>query len=135
MLKTVFKKFEVHFKFFKCCFPQILLGPFLNTLTQITEHDYFFQEKKARLLYLQNSICFRFKGNFWLFWFDTWNSIKKLSKYWNIQYWNGTSQRCKYVIRLHKKLLFIGKHWKKKLKRSYLLMADSVTLCAMVYVL
>ena len=24
-----------HFKFFKCCVPQILLGPFLNTLTQM----------------------------------------------------------------------------------------------------
>ena len=33
--RTVFKKFEVHFKFFKDCLPQILLGPFLNTMTQI----------------------------------------------------------------------------------------------------
>ena len=24
-----------HFKFFKGCFPQIILGPFLNTLTHI----------------------------------------------------------------------------------------------------
>ena len=24
-----------HFKFFKCCLPQISLGPFLNTLSQI----------------------------------------------------------------------------------------------------
>ena len=39
MLKTAFKKFEVgrpyHFKFFKGCLPQILLGPFLNTLTHM----------------------------------------------------------------------------------------------------
>ena len=33
MWKTALKKFE--FKFFKGCLPQILLGPFLNTLTQI----------------------------------------------------------------------------------------------------
>ena len=37
--KTVFKKFEVsrpyHFKFFKGCLLQILLGPFLNTLSHI----------------------------------------------------------------------------------------------------
>ena len=36
--KTAFKKFEAiwsayHFKFFKGCLPQILLGPFLNTLS------------------------------------------------------------------------------------------------------
>ena len=44
MWKTAFKKFEVtwsvlgrpdHFKVFKGCLPQILLGSFLNTLTHI----------------------------------------------------------------------------------------------------
>ena len=35
--KTAFKKFEgmYPFKFFKDCLPQILLGQFLNTLSQI----------------------------------------------------------------------------------------------------
>ena len=33
--KTAFKKFEVHFNFFKGCLPQILIGLFLNTLTQM----------------------------------------------------------------------------------------------------
>ena len=43
MWKTTFKKIEViwsvhrpyHFKFHKGCLPQILLGPFLNTLFQM----------------------------------------------------------------------------------------------------
>ena len=41
--KTAFKKFEV---FFEGCLPQILLGPFLNTLT----HLYHKIEKTLMLL-------------------------------------------------------------------------------------
>ena len=37
-----------HFKFFKGCLPQILLGPFLNTLTQIIP------SYKKQLIYLIN---------------------------------------------------------------------------------
>ena len=32
--KTAFKKIKFYFKFFKGCLPQILLGPFFNTLIQ-----------------------------------------------------------------------------------------------------
>ena len=44
MWKAAFKEFEViwsayHFKFFKSCLPEILLGPFLNILTCITNDD------------------------------------------------------------------------------------------------
>ena len=44
MWKTAFKKFEVIwsvFSFFKGCLPQILLVPFLNTLTHITVQHRF----------------------------------------------------------------------------------------------
>ena len=44
MWKTAFKKFEVIwsvFPFFKGCLPQILLVPFLNTLTHITVQHRF----------------------------------------------------------------------------------------------
>ena len=33
--EDTFKKFE--FKFFKSCLPQVLLGPFLNTLTHLSD--------------------------------------------------------------------------------------------------
>ena len=39
-----------HFKFFKDCLPQILLGPFLNTLTQIEKHCW---DQTAETLYLK----------------------------------------------------------------------------------
>ena len=35
LLKTAFKSRPYHFNFFKDCLPQILFGPFLNTLTHI----------------------------------------------------------------------------------------------------
>ena len=43
LLKIAFKTLgrPYHFKFFKGCLPQILLGPFLNTLTQIKAHTSF----------------------------------------------------------------------------------------------
>ena len=34
-----------HFKFFKCCLPQILFGPFLNTLTYIFFDAVFYSSK------------------------------------------------------------------------------------------
>ena len=39
-----YNKFEVHFKFFKGCLPQFLLGPFLNTLTHL------YKEKKGTFI-------------------------------------------------------------------------------------
>ena len=37
------KHLKRHFKFFKGCLPQILLGPFLNTVPQIlTDHSNLF---------------------------------------------------------------------------------------------
>ena len=37
MWKAAFKKMDL--KFFKGCLPQILIGPFLNTLTHIFSND------------------------------------------------------------------------------------------------
>ena len=47
--KTAFKMFETiwsvhHFKFFKGCLSQILLGPFLNALSQIKITINFFNK-------------------------------------------------------------------------------------------
>ena len=46
-----------HFKFSKGCLPQILLGPFLNTLTQLSQILYFaprFYQSLSNKLYLEN---------------------------------------------------------------------------------
>ena len=44
-----------HFKFFKCCVPQILLGPFLNTLTHFLKGKFWAKVLKAKI----TSLLFR----------------------------------------------------------------------------
>ena len=39
------------FKFFKCCLPQILLGPLLNTLSHITLSGFTFNRAQVKNLY------------------------------------------------------------------------------------
>ena len=46
-----------NFKFFKGCFPQILLGPFLNTLIQMSQHLNQFQPRVAFHIKTSHLFC------------------------------------------------------------------------------
>ena len=48
--------FKFHFKYFKGCLPQILLGPFLNTLTHIFHQKKVLKEYEKYFLFTEKSL-------------------------------------------------------------------------------
>ena len=82
MWKAAFRKFgrPYHFKFFKGCLPQILLGPFLNTL--------------AHLLFVVNNGNSRVMTLFWYLYCWLWTNFTQVSTY------SKTFMLLKYIFEL-----------------------------------
>ena len=62
--KTAFKKANHHFKFLKGCLPQILFGPFFNTLTHLLVSSEIFALKTLTTVFCNSKVIFGyFKGD------------------------------------------------------------------------
>ena len=97
--KTAFKKFKggmVCFRFFKGCLPQVLLGPFLNTLSHINRIIVL----SKNILHYQRQYCF-------VKWLFLW--LEK-SKVW----WSPTFLLLQNRISLWKKKFWVSEHSFKK---------------------